>query len=54
MNRQGYIKVMEALVSLMVIFMIEAGKVPVMSAKTIGENVLKAITGGTGEKNNRK
>lgn len=50
MNRQGYIKVMQALVNLMVVLMTEAGKVPAAAAKTVGENVMKAVTGGGGEK----
>jgi len=49
MNRQSYIKIMQALVNLMMVLMTEAGKVPAASAKTVGENVMKAITGGTGE-----
>jgi hypothetical protein len=49
MNRQGYIRVMRALVNLIVVIMVEAGKVPISSATQVGENILKAITGGTGE-----
>lgn len=49
MNKQGYIKIMTALVNLMVTIMVEAGKVPLESAKSVGNAVMKAITGG-GEK----
>ena len=45
MNRQGYINIMKAVVNLIVVIMIEAGKVPIESAKKVGENILKAITG---------
>lgn len=40
---------MVALVNLLVVIMVEAGKVPLASANKIGSNVLKAVTGGTGE-----
>jgi hypothetical protein len=50
MNRQGYMKVMQALVNLMVVLMTEAGKVPMDSAKKVGDSVMKAVTGGTGDK----
>jgi hypothetical protein len=50
MNKQGYIKIMSALVNLMVTIMVEAGKVPMASAKQVGEAVLKAATGGGAEK----
>lgn len=40
---------MSALVNLMMTIMIEAGKVPVDSAKSVGNAVMKAIT-GSGEK----
>lgn len=39
---------MEALVNLIVVIMVEAGKVPVNSATKVGQNILKAVTGGTG------
>ena len=41
---------MSALVNLMVTIMVEAGKVPLASAKQIGEAVLKAATGGSEKK----
>ena len=41
---------MQAVVDLLVVIMIEAGKVPVDTAYKIGQNVMKAVTGGTGEK----
>ena len=50
MNRQSYIRIMQALVNLMVVLMTEAGKVPADTAKTVGANVMKAVTGGTGDK----
>jgi hypothetical protein len=50
MSKQGYIRVMQAAVNLIVILMVEAGKVPLNSAQKVGENIMKAITGGTGEK----
>ena len=50
MNRQSYIKVMQALVNLMVVLMTEAGKVPAAAASKVGENVMKAVTGGSGDK----
>ena len=49
MNRQGYIRIMQALVNLLVVVMVEAGKVPLQGAQKVGENVLKAVTGGTGK-----
>lgn len=48
MNRQSYIRIMQAVVNLMIVIMVEAGRVPLDSANKIGENILKAITGGTG------
>ena len=50
MNKQGYIKIIGALVNLLVVIMAEAGKVPLASAKQIGEAVMKAATGGGTEK----
>jgi len=41
---------MSALVNLMITIMVEAGKVPIDSAKKIGEAVHKAVTGGGSEK----
>lgn len=41
---------MQAAINLIVVIMVEAGKVPLDSAKKIGQNILKAVTGGTGEK----
>jgi hypothetical protein len=49
MNRAGYIKIMQALVNLMIVIMVEAGKVPLDSATKIGSSILKAITGDSGE-----
>lgn len=49
MNRQGYIKIIAALVNLLVTIMVEAGKVPYQSAVKVGENIMKAATGGTGQ-----
>lgn len=49
MNRQGYIKIIGALVNLLVTIMVEAGKVPMNSAKQVGDAVMKATT-GSGEK----
>lgn len=46
MTREGYIRIMRALVSLMITIMVEVGRVPLKSAKTVGENVLKAVIGG--------
>jgi hypothetical protein len=42
---ESYVKIMKALVNLMVTIMVEIGKVPLQSAKKIGDNVIKAITG---------
>jgi len=50
MDRKGYVRVMQAITNLIVILMVEVGNVPIDSAKKVGENILKAITGGTGEK----
>jgi len=50
MNKAGYIKIMTALVNLLVVIMVEAGRVPLASATKIGSNILKAIGGGTTEK----
>ena len=49
MNRTGYIRIMSAAVNLIVVIMVEAGKVPMANAQKVGENILKALTGG-GEK----
>jgi hypothetical protein len=49
MNKAGYVKIMVALVNLLVVIMVEAGRVPLASATKIGENILKAIAGGTSE-----
>lgn len=53
MNRAGYIRVMRALVNLVVVIMIEAGKVPAQSAQKVGENILKAVTGDTGKQTDK-
>jgi len=45
--RDSYVKIMIALINLMVVIMVEIGKVPINSAKLIGNNVFKAITGKT-------
>ena len=50
MNRKAYIKIMLALVHLMVTIMEEMGRVPADTAKKVGENVFKALTGQS-EKN---
>lgn len=51
MNRESYIKIMKALVNLMVTIMVEGGKVPMNSARSVGEAVMKAVTGSaTAEK----
>lgn len=50
MDKAGYVKIMQAAINLIVVIMVEAGKVPLDSAKKIGQNILKAVTGGTGEK----
>lgn len=42
---ESYVKIMKALVNLMVTIMVEMGKVPIASARQVGNNVLKAITG---------
>ena len=41
---------MAALINLIVVIMIEAGKVPAQTAAKVGENIMKATTGGTGKK----
>lgn len=41
---------MEALVNLLVVIMVEAGRVPVENAMRVGQNVLKAVTGKTSKK----
>ena len=40
---------MQALINLLVVIMVEGGKVPLESAQKVGENVLKAVTGGSGK-----
>ena len=45
MNRQGYINIMKAVVNLIIVIMVEAGKVDIASAKKVGENIMKALTG---------
>lgn len=49
MDRKGYIRVMKAIVNLIVVIMIEVGKVPIESAQKIGQNIMKATTGETGK-----
>ena len=39
---------MEAIVHLIIVIMVEAGRVPLKSAMKVGENIMKATTGGTG------
>lgn len=51
MNKAGYVRIMAALVNLLVVIMVEAGRVPLASATKIGSNILKAVAGGTGENN---
>ena len=49
MNKESYVKIIKALVNLLVVIMVEAGKVPYNSAIKVGQNVMKAVTGSTGE-----
>ena len=49
MNKESYVKIIKALVKLLVVIMVEAGKVPYDSAIKVGQNVMKAVTGSTGE-----
>ena len=42
---------MEALVNLIIVVMVEAGRVPLKSAMTIGQFIMQKTTGGTGENN---
>jgi|694.fasta_scaffold72074_7 hypothetical protein len=50
MNRQGYIKIMQAVANLIIVIMTEAGKVPVDSARKVGDAFMQAVTGKPGEK----
>lgn len=50
MNKTGYIRIVQAVVNLLVVIMTEAGKVSADSAVKVGQNIMKAVTGGTGEK----
>ncbi len=54
MNKNSYLKIMQAIVNLMIVIMIEAGGVARENASKIGENVLRAITGGSIDKNDKK
>ena len=45
---------MEAVVKLLVVVMVEAGKVPLKNAMKIGENVFRAITGGAAHDKNQE
>ena len=45
MNSQGYIKIMFALAKLIMVIMIEAGKVPIETARKIASALLQASTG---------
>jgi hypothetical protein len=47
MNKGGYIRIMQAAVNLIIVIMVEAGKVPMESARKVGDNILKALGGGT-------
>jgi hypothetical protein len=50
MNSEGYFRIMKAITNLIVVLMVEAGKVPTESAQKVGSNILKAITGKTEKK----
>ena len=50
MNSKGYFKIMEAAVNLIIVIMVEAGRVPYDSAKKVGENIYKAVTGSSMDK----
>ena len=45
MNRQGYIKIMQAVANLIIVIMTEAGKVPLESAKKVANAFMQAVTG---------
>lgn len=45
MNRKGYIRIMQAVANLIVVIMVEAGRVPLESATKVGQNIMKALTG---------
>lgn len=47
MNKQGYVNIMKALVNLLVVIMVEAGKVPIATASKIGQSLMRTVTGGT-------
>ena len=49
MNRKSYLKIIEALVNLMYVIIVEAGRVPVNTAITMCKSIIKALTGGTGK-----
>ena len=49
MNKESYVKIIKALVNLLIVIMMEAGKVPYNSAVKIGQNIMRAVTGSTGE-----
>lgn len=51
MNRQGYVKIIRALSNLLFVIMVEAGKVPVDSAKNFIGNFLKTLLGRSDDKN---
>lgn len=46
MNRAGYLRIMKAVIDLLAVIMIEAGRVPAESAQRVTMNIWKAITGG--------
>ena len=48
MNRKSYIRIIEAVINLIVVIMVEAGRVPIENAMKVGENIFKALTGGSG------
>lgn len=47
MNKESYFKIMVALTNLMVVIMVEGGRVTLKTAQQVGHNVLKATTGRT-------
>lgn len=49
MNRKSYVRIIKALVDLLIVIMVEAGRVPFENAARIGTSIMKAVTGGTGE-----
>lgn len=54
MNRKNYIRIIDAIIKLLVVVMVEAGKVSIKNAQFIGTNIYKAVVGHPPEDTDKK